>query len=184
LAGDVLWSGNLLFAEGEPRVALGDGILFAAAGEWLYGFDGEGTSLWTAQDVPEALGLAIGRSGKLVTHRYDDDRGIGYVAERDASGGVVWELPFLTGADNRRITDMAIDPCDDSIVFVGAQGTLVWVQKLDANGEEQWSTTLDLVPDVNDTALAVTIAGDATIVVAGRRGETLESDLFVAAFSG
>lgn len=133
-------------------------------------------------------GIAVDGAGNIVVGGFEidavDDPN-GWLAKYDPSGRQLWMITFdpSMGLDDR-IYAVAVDPADNILVAgdsdVMAAASDLWVAKLDPQGNEQWSRTIDGPGAADDGARGVASDSLGNVAVTGFvRIDTADIDIFV-----
>lgn len=106
----------------------------APALDWRRTYGGDG---WDGcDDVIETDDGGFALVGR--TRSFDDSGYNGWLVRTDSSGEKIWERLF-----SESFPHAVVRAGDGDVVVAGGKGKFLWVAKIDSDGEDVWSTTVD-----------------------------------------
>jgi cysteine-rich repeat protein len=147
---------------------------------WLGKYDTDGNLLWSRVVNGEAglddelRGVTVSAEGPVVCGIQWDVEipWQSFVRKYDPDGSIVWTELYSGGSNEGALCNaIAVDPGGD-LVWTGGEnvGTVreIVVRRLDADGNERWTTRVPAASDGPDQGRGIAIAGSGEILVGGR----------------
>ena len=167
-------------ASGEIYAVGYESVTGEGKNAWLGKYDTDGNLLWSrvingdAGLDDELRGVAVSAEGPVVCGIQWDVEvpWQSFVRKYDPMGSIVWTELYSGGtAEGALCNAIALDPSGD-LVWTGGENVAevreIVVRRLDADGNERWTTRLPAPADGADQGRGIEIAGSGEILVGGR----------------